>query len=167
MGYVAPLGHHYTPRNLGKAKYTEVEALEDRIVEYFVYIQGEEEEYEFEVINKDGTKGVEKAMRWKRIPEEPTITGLTLFLGFSSKTTLYEYRGKPEFKAAINFALTQVEHSYEKELRGKDTAGIKFALNAFGWSEKITTTNVNFDGEVGKLTPEQIKEISDALDKDV
>ena len=38
------------------------------------------------------------------VNEPPTVTGLTLFLGFDTKTTLYEYAKKVEFMNPIKRA---------------------------------------------------------------
>ena len=46
--------------------------------------------------------------------EKATITGLALFLGFSSRGTLNEYAKKKEFSDVIKRAMLTVENSYEK-----------------------------------------------------
>ena len=67
----------------------------------------------------------------------PTITGLTLFLGFCSKTSLYEYEKKPEFMNSIKRARLMVEQGYEEALLSKGSTGAIFALKNFGWKDKI------------------------------
>jgi hypothetical protein len=68
--------------------------------------------------------------------EIPTVTGLTLALGFSSKDTLYAYRDKPEFSYPIKKALLIVENGYEKALRESHASGSIFALKNFGWIDR-------------------------------
>lgn len=65
--------------------------------------------------------------------EKATITGLTLYLGFCSRSSLddYEKRGE-EFSYIIKRAKLAVEHSYE--LSG-NTIDI-FALKNMGWKDK-------------------------------
>jgi hypothetical protein len=79
--------------------------------------------------------------------EKPTITGLTFFLGFADKTTLYDYRDRPEFSHPIKRSLLRVEASYEKGLRENNVAGVIFALKNMGWKDK-TETDMNLTGQV-------------------
>ena len=67
----------------------------------------------------------------------PTITGLTLHLGFCSKTSLYEYEKKPEFMNSIKRARLMVEQGYEEALLTKGSTGAIFALKNFGWKDKV------------------------------
>lgn len=66
----------------------------------------------------------------------PTVTGLTLALGFSDKTTLYDYRDREEFSHPVKKALTKIEHSLESKLDGNSVAGIIFGLKNMGWKDK-------------------------------
>lgn len=67
----------------------------------------------------------------------PTITGLTLHLGFCSKTSLYEYEKKQEFMYSIKKARLMVECGYEEALLSKGSTGAIFALKNFGWKDKV------------------------------
>lgn len=68
--------------------------------------------------------------------EKPTITGLTLYIGFCSRSSLDEYEKKSEeFKYIIKRAKLAVENSYE--LSGQ-TIDI-FALKNMGWKDKTET----------------------------
>lgn len=73
---------------------------------------------------------------------ELTVTGLALYLGFSSKQSLYEYQENKEFTDLIKKARTAVEMSYELDLRTFKFGGAVFALKNMGWTD-VTTQNVN------------------------
>jgi hypothetical protein len=65
--------------------------------------------------------------------EKPTITGLTLALGFCDKSSLYDYAKNPEFSHSIKRAMLIVEHGYETALREANATGSIFALKNMGW----------------------------------
>ena len=100
-------------------KFESVEELENLVEAYFLSL-----EYE------DNETGEIKS-------KSPTITGLTLFLGFCSKTSLYEYEKKPEFMNSIKRARLMVEEGYERALLTKGSTGAIFALKNFGWKDKV------------------------------
>ena len=64
--------------------------------------------------------------------EKPTITGLTLFVGFSSRSSWDDYEKKKEFSYIVKRAKLTVEYSYEKS----GTAFDIFALKNMGWKDK-------------------------------
>lgn len=69
----------------------------------------------------------------------PTITGLALALGFTSRLDLLRYQGKKEFCNTITRAKSFVEKYAEERLFDRDgVQGAKFSLinNFKGWSEK-------------------------------
>lgn len=69
----------------------------------------------------------------------PTITGLALALGFTSRRALLNYQAKEEFVHTITRAKAKVEQYAEERLFDKDGAnGAKFSLanNFDGWKEK-------------------------------
>lgn len=68
--------------------------------------------------------------------DKPTVTGLTLYLGFADKTTLYDYRDRLEFSHSIKKALTRIEQYHEEGLSGNSVAGRIFALKNMGWKDK-------------------------------
>ena len=84
----------------------------------------------------------------EELEERPTVTGLTLHLGFADKSTLYDYRDKenPEFSHPIKKALTRIEHALEKRLENNSVAGIIFGLKNMGWKDKQETEH---SGEMG------------------
>jgi len=66
----------------------------------------------------------------------PTITGLAIALGFTSRQALLNYEGySPEFMATVKTAKLRVEHEYEKLLRDPTAkpAAVIFALKNLGW----------------------------------
>ena len=64
--------------------------------------------------------------------EKPTITGLTLFVGFSSRASWDDYKKKEEFSYIVKRAKLAVENSYEQSATTFDM----FALKNMGWSDK-------------------------------
>lgn len=78
---------------------------------------------------------------------KPTITGATLYLGFCDKTTLYDYRDRPEFSYSVKRLLLFVENGYEQALHGNSVAGSIFALKNMGWKDK-TEQDVNMNANV-------------------
>lgn len=74
----------------------------------------------------------------EKVVRMPTITGLTLALGFSDRASFYDYEKKPEFSHTLKNARMRVEHDYEMQLRTSPSgqAGTIFALKNLGWSDK-------------------------------
>jgi len=68
----------------------------------------------------------------------PTVTGLTLFIGFSAKSTLYEYAKKEVFSNSIKKALTKIEQFHEEATAfGDKCTGNIFVLKNFGWHDTV------------------------------
>ena len=77
----------------------------------------------------------------------PTLTGLTLALGFCDKSTLYDYAKKEEFSNPIKKGLLHIEKHYEESLNSKASTGAIFALKNFKWKDKTEveqTTTISF-----------------------
>lgn len=69
----------------------------------------------------------------------PTITGLALALGFTSRQALLNYQAKKEFVDTITRAKSRVEQYAEERLFDRDgTAGAQFSLknNFAGWNRE-------------------------------
>jgi len=64
--------------------------------------------------------------------EKPTITGLTLFVGFCCRSSWGDYDDKKEFSYIVKRAKLTVENSYEKSGSTFDI----FALKNMGWKDK-------------------------------
>lgn len=120
-------------------RYTSVKQIEGLIEDYFKQCAGEPimvtnpETGEMEpMLNKYGEPVVTGA-------KPPTVTGLALALGFTTRLGLLNYEGKPEFANTIKIAKSKVEEYAETRLFDRDGAnGAKFSLanNFKGWSEK-------------------------------
>jgi len=68
--------------------------------------------------------------------ERPTVCGLAIALGFTSRADLIRYEGYSEdFCYAIKRAKLRIEASYEEGLIGPHPAGCIFALKNFGWRD--------------------------------
>ena len=117
----------------------------------------------------------------------PTITGLALALGFTSRQSLLNYQGRAEFRDIITRAKSRVEQYTEERLFDKDGSnGAKFSLqfNFKGWrdekSDEQQVPSVNIicdiprtatqvqDGEdenPNTLDPQKVNEMIKALEK--
>jgi len=115
------------------AIYTDPNDLHNKCVEYFEYC----------IENK----------------EKATITGLALFVGFSSRETLSDYKKKPDFSDLIKRACLTVENSYEKSGGTFDI----FALKNMGWVDKQdidhTTKGEAITSPVNNLSYEQLMQL--------
>lgn len=81
----------------------------------------------------------------------PTVTGLALALGFTSRQALLNYQAKPEFVDTITRAKARVEQYAEERLFDRDGSnGAQFSLrnNFKGWD----TDKKNDDSGDGKIT---------------
>ena len=75
--------------------------------------------------------------------EKATITGLTLYLGFSSRASLDDYcKRSEEFSYILKRAKLAVENSYELSGQSFDI----FALKNMGWKDKTETEMYGKDG---------------------
>lgn len=74
----------------------------------------------------------------------PTVTGLALALGFTTRQALLNYQNKPEFVDTITRAKTCCEQYAEERLYDKDgSGGAQFSLRAnFGWNDKPQETQL-------------------------
>ena len=92
---------------------------------------------------------------YEKAPKPPTITGLALALGFTSRQALLNYQAKKEFFDTITRAKSRVEEYAETRLYDRDGVnGAKFNLanNFRGWRDKPV-----YNLMIGELTAEQIK----------
>lgn len=100
--------------------------LQWKIEEYFIYIKGQ----------KKTTKTGKVSREWLRYPENATVTGLALHLGFESRQSFYDYEKNKQFSYTIKKARLRIEAAYEQELLSKNATGAIFALKNFGWRDK-------------------------------
>lgn len=115
-------------------KYNTKEEIQEKIDEYFERCEGEI------LKNEDGSVVFNKFGQPVIIKEKPpTVTGLALALGFTSRQALLNYQAKKEFIDTITRAKSKIEQYAEERLFDRDgAAGAKFSLanNFEGWSEK-------------------------------
>lgn len=118
----APKGNQYALGNTGgkPPKFKDPKELENKISEYFEYVNQTEDE----II---------------------TIVGLALFLGFADKKSLYDYVKKKEFSYSIKRALSIVEKNYEKRLSNQTCTGAIFALKNMGWEDRQSIDQTTID----------------------
>ena len=120
----APKGNKFALGNNGGVEpiYSSPEDLNNKVNEYFE-----------SVVPITDEKG-NKEYRY-------TTTGLALFLGFSSRQSLYDYRDKEVdkkqvFSYIIKRALLVIENKYEEALSISSPTGAIFALKNMGWKDK-------------------------------
>lgn len=115
-------------------KYKSKEEIEEKIEEYFKECEGEilKDDEGKPIFNKYGSPVVIQQ-------RPPTVTGLALALGFTSRQALLNYQAKKEFVDTITRAKSRVEAYAEERLFDRDgTSGAQFSLrnNFKGWTEK-------------------------------
>lgn len=115
--------------------YSSVKKMQKKIDEYFSLCAG------IIAKNEDGKPIIsDKGVPFYEIPPKPpTITGLALHLGLSSRQALLNYQGKDEFNDTVTRAKLRVEAYAEERLFDKDgVQGAKFSLanNFSNWNDK-------------------------------
>lgn len=100
------------------AKYTDHKEMERVMLEYFETTKNNSGKY------------------------QPTIEGLTLYLGFSTRKSLMDYAERSEdFLNVVNKGKQFIKMCYEKNLYSFTWAGAQFALRNLGkedWKDEIT-----------------------------
>jgi len=87
----------------------------------------------------------------------PLVTGLTLHLGFESKSTLYEYAKKDGFSNPIKKALTRIEMFHETATAYSDKCvGNIFILKNFNWKD-TSQTDITSGGEKLNTIPKTLE----------
>jgi hypothetical protein len=93
--------------------------------------------------------------------DEWTWTGLALYID-TSRQTLLNYEGRPEFMDSIKKGLERVENGYEIDLKKSGRSGTIFALKNFDWKDKQETElsgqafNINITKYEGDNTTPQV-----------
>ena len=131
-------------------KYKNKEEIEEKINAYFKECDGEP------VLNKWG-----KPVIIHQRP--PTVTGLALALGFTTRLSLINYQGKKEFVNTITRAKTMIEAYTEERLFDRDGSnGAQFSLrnNFAGWNDR---TQSSLDEEEQRAKIEQVKAQTELL----
>jgi hypothetical protein len=125
--------------------YTSVEEIESKIEQYFEDCKGYPltDEKGKQVFNKFGSPIFIDV-------HPPTITGLALALGFTSRQALLNYQAKPKFVDTITRAKARVEQYAEERLFDRDGSnGAQFSLrnNFKGWDADKKNDNSG-DGKI-------------------
>lgn len=115
-------------------KYKNAGEMQEKIDAYFKACEGEM------LTNEDGTVMTDKFGRPIVIgARPPTVTGLALALGFTSRQALLNYQAKKAFVDTVTRAKARIEAYTEERLFDRDgVQGAKFSLqnNFRGWSER-------------------------------
>lgn len=145
-----------------------IEIVSNLVYDYFEWIKGDFEERERIIFVKNNESGEveerkEMYQHCLRNPEPPTVTGLTIHLGFSHKSTLYDYSEKLSFSDSIKRGLTMIEKYHEiKTSFGDKCTGNIFVLKNFGWKDKTeveqTITNTT------PLSEQELKQYTEGLE---
>jgi hypothetical protein len=119
--------------------YETAELLAAEIDSYFDYIKGEYSDEVTEYVDvKTGKKRRVKTKVCIREPEVASITGLTLYLGFSDMNALRDYAKKgPKFASVIKMGQLRIANRHERNLSGTATpTGSIFWLKAvMAWKD--------------------------------
>lgn len=112
--------------------YKSKEEIQEKIDKYFSDCEGEvlKDEKGNPILNKYGGVIIMGS-------KPPTITGLALALGFSSRQALLNYQEREEFNDTIMRAKSRVEQYAEERLFDRDgSSGAQFSLknNFKGWN---------------------------------
>lgn len=155
----APKGNKYAVGNNGgqKPRYSSVAEMDKAIEDYFKSCEGKP------LCDDEGNALKDKYGRVILFGEKPpTVTGLALALGFTSRQALLNYQEKEEFVDSITRAKSRVEEYTETRLFDKDGAnGAKFSLsnNFKGWSEKQEIkAEITTKEELEQLSDEELQE---------
>lgn len=140
-----------------KPRYKDKAEIEEKINTYFNSCKGEilmNKQTGEPILTKYGQPVIVNA-------KPPTVTGLALALGFTSRQSLLNYQAKKEFMDTITRAKMVVEEYTEGRLFDKDGSnGAKFSLmnNFKGWNDRIIT---ELDQEEQRARTESLKKQSE------
>lgn len=140
-----------------------VEKVSLLVDDYFEWIKGESETKTRKVIVSNKETGDNEVIEqeyeeWIRRPEPPTVTGLTLHLGFSSKDTLYAYAKKNSFSYSIKKGLCRIEQSHEFKIAyGDKCTGNIFALKNMGWADRVEQ-DISLKTDTSKYSDDELKD---------
>jgi hypothetical protein len=85
------------------------------------------------------TATIAKTASHDKFIESPTIAGLALHLGFSTKEEFELYESKGLFGKHLKKARLRILAYYESRLHQPSPTGAMFALKSMGWDEKSTS----------------------------
>lgn len=139
-------------------KYKCKEEIEEKIDAYFKECEGEilKDEEGKPIFDKFGQPVIINQ-------KPPTVTGLALALGFTTRLSLINYQGKKEFMNTITRAKTMIEAYTEERLFDREGSnGAQFSLrnNFKGWNDRQPS---ELDQEEQRARIAQIKAQTDKL----
>ena len=128
-------------------KYSTLEELQSAIDDYFVACEGET------LQDIDGNPVLYKGHPVVIGAKPPTVTGLALALGFTSRQALLNYQAKPQFVDTITRAKSRCEAYAEERLYDRNgTNGAQFSLRCnFGWSDSSEKDKAEQDLRIAVL----------------
>lgn len=95
--------------------------------------------------------------------EKPTITGMTLFVGFSSRASWDDYQKRDGFSYIVKRAKLTVENSYEQSGGTIDI----FALKNMGWKDRTEIDQTNTNLNSNPISLEEIQQAKKNLEDEV
>ncbi|RFZ85690.1 hypothetical protein DYU05_08865 [Mucilaginibacter terrenus] len=113
-----------------------VKQCAERIDEYFRYIQGQYHIEKPETTTDNKKAQPAEIIVWDRKPEPALLTGLALYMGFTSKEEFEKYEVKGRYKKLLRRARLRVELEYEKRVLQQAPTGAIFVLKTLGWTDK-------------------------------
>jgi hypothetical protein len=115
-----------------KAKYGTPQEMQKKIDEYF-----SKYENRAPLTDKNGRVLLDKEGNVVYNQGMPTSSGLALFLGFTSRTSLFDYIQKPTFTDVIKHARLRLQSFWEPLLASKNYQGAKYFCSNMsdGWQE--------------------------------
>jgi hypothetical protein len=123
------------------AYYTSPEELEAKIDEYF------EKKVSCEpFLDKEGNPCYSKQGKILYDVKPPTVAGLSLYLGFADRRSLYDYKNRVEYSHVIKRAVTKIEEYAEIQLTQGNPTGAIFWLKNHNWTDQTTQEIVGKDG---------------------
>jgi hypothetical protein len=91
-------------------------------------------------------KGMQKVIDWYfEHTDKPTVSGLSLALGFNDVRRIFDYEERDEFTQTVKKARARIMQWYEEHLGESHAAGSIFALKNFGWRD---TKDISVGGNV-------------------
>lgn len=140
-------------------KYKSVDEMQMKIDEYFTLCEGQV------LVDENGKAVCDKFGRPVIINSRPpTVTGLALHLGFTTRQALLNYQAKSKFVDTITRAKSRCEEYAESRLYDRDgSRGAMFSLtnNFKGWSNSPQPKE---ESEQLKQAKEILEGVNDVID---